>query len=536
MASITHRPRPRSTRKPRPETLGAELPPGAPQPRLSRRPKQRFPREPRRQWARKAGRSRRRLKRLSRQFPEPVPTVCSPLAQALTRPTYHRLVLLAWAALLTGGARPLTDLLRIPGTLAPGHPSSSHRARSHRRWSTRRRARRSSAAVSARCAPHGLVEVAGDDPVTEPPGAKVSGKGGHRDPVRSTHAFTAYRGGHKWVVLALVVRFPCRRRRWARPLRVAWYRPGEPAPARKQPARKQATPTEPANPNSATKGDRPQRAHKTPVDLRGPLRRLLIRGSPDRTFVGSADGHSAAHELAEWAGAHPQRLNFVSKFSPHANLFAPPPPSPGHGRPAVKGTELPDPAQVVRDTTPRPVPDVAGYGGGRREVEVVTGSGLWYRRGQPLVPVRWVFVRDRTGAHRDEYFFTTDPAMSPRHVIETYTGRWNIATTLEEARSCLGVEPTRGRCRNTILRFEPGLFVLDTVVVWLDAASPERFTHVRVVAGLGKSAVTFSDAITAVRRWLWVEGVVAMTGDRAAVQKRGRPRRQILLSGLAPAA
>jgi hypothetical protein len=40
--------------------------------------------------------------------------------------------------------------------------------------------------------------------------------------------------------------------------------------------------------------------------------------------------------------------------------------------------------------------------------------------------VRWVFVRDRDGTHRDEYLFTTDATMVPRAVIETYTGRWNI--------------------------------------------------------------------------------------------------------------
>jgi hypothetical protein len=41
------------------------------------------------------------------------------------------------------------------------------------------------------------------------------GKGCHRDPVRSTHSFTAYRWGHNWVVLALLARLPFCHRRWA---------------------------------------------------------------------------------------------------------------------------------------------------------------------------------------------------------------------------------------------------------------------------------------------------------------------------------
>jgi Transposase DDE domain len=167
---------------------------------------------------------------------------------------------------------------------------------------------------------------------------------------------------------------------------------------------------------------------------------------------------------------------------------------------------------------------------------VVTGSGWWYQSGRPLIPVRWVFVRDRTGTHRDEYFFTTDVTMSPKTVIETYTGRWNIETTFQEMRSYLGLETTRGWSRNTILRSGPCLFSLYTVVVWLYVELPARSTRVRGVDWLGKCDVTFSDAITAVRRWLWVEWVLELAGHREAFQKLSGPMRQMLLNGLAPAA
>jgi hypothetical protein len=431
----------------------------------------------------------------------------------LTRPTYERLVLLALAAILTTGGRTIANLLRCLGALAPGHSSSYHRALSHRRWPTRRLARRYIAAVLDRFAPSGPVELAGDDTVTEHPGAKVYGKGCHRDPVRSTHSFTTYRWGHKWVVLAVLVRFPFCRRRWALPLMVALYRPEE-------------------------KGidGVSRRGHKTPVDLLGQMLRILIHWFPNRTFVCCADGNYAAHELAEVAAANPQRLTFVSKFYPDANLFEPPPAYAGQGRPRVKGKELPKPAQVVHDTAKRTVLTVAWYGGARRHVEVVTGGGWWYKGGRPLIAVRWVFVRDRTGTHRDEYFFTTDVTMSPQAVIETYTGRWNIETTFQEARSYLGLETTRGRVRNTVLRAEPCLLALYTLVVWLYAELPVRYQRVRGVAWLRKSDVTFSDAITAVRRYLWVEGVFSLSGHRQAFQQLGGPLRQILLQGLAPAA
>jgi hypothetical protein len=511
MAGITDRPRTRSAQRPlRRQLRGPRLSPAKLRQRL---------RAARRQQAQRARAARRQIDRNHRRLPAPVHAVFEPLAPALTRPTYHRFVLLALAAILTVGGRTVANLLRYLGALAPGHPSSYHRLLSHRRWPSRRLARRYIAAVLARFAPRGPVALAGDDTVTEHPGAKVYGKGCHRDPVRSTHGFTAYRWGHKWVVLAVLVGFPSCRRRWALPLMVALYRPAEEAKEKEK--------------GSSPK---PKRAHKTPVDLLRQMLRILMRWFPERTFVCAADGNYAAHELAELAAAHPRRLTFVSKFYEDANLFEPPPPYAGQGRPRVKGKELPKPAQVVRDAVQRPVREVAWYGGERRRVEIVTGSGRWYKSGRPLVPVRWVFVRDRTGTHRDDYFFTTDAAMSPQAVIETYTGRWSIETTFQEARSYLGLETTRGWSRNTVLRAEPSLFALYTVVAWLYAELPARYRRVRMVDWLGKSDVTFSDAITAVRRWLWVEWVFTLTGHRETFEKLGGPLRQIVLQGLAPAA
>ena len=69
---------------------------------------------------------------------------------------------------------------------------------------------------------------------------------------------------------------------------------------------------------------------------------------------------------------------------------------------------------------------MAWYGGGTRRVETATGTGHWYKGGQGLVPIRWVFVKDATGTHRDEYLFTTDTARTADAVVGTYCGRWSI--------------------------------------------------------------------------------------------------------------
>jgi uncharacterized protein YerC len=464
----------------------------------------------RRQQARKARAARRQLERIHQHLPTPVRAVFDPLEPVFSRPTQRRFVLLALAAILTLGGRTVANLLRVLGALAPGHPTSYHRVFSRGRWSPWTLARRFTHAVLTRFVPHGPITLAGDDTVTEHPGPKVYGKGCHRDPVRSTHTFTTFRWGHKSVVLALLVRFGFATRPWALPVLVTLYRPKA---------------------DDRTQG----RRHKTPPQLVRQMLRVLLRWFPDRTFVITADGNYATHELAELAARYPHRLTVVSKFYPDANLVEPPPAYAGKGRPRVKGADLPDPATVVRETPTRPILDVAWYGGSRRRVAIVTGTGLWYKRGRPLVAVRWVFVHDLTGTHRDEYFFTTDPTMTAATVIETYTERWNIETTFQEARAYLGLETTRGWSRTTVLRVGPCLFGVYTVVAWLYAGLPARWARVRGVDWPGKHTVTFSDAVTAVRRWLWVEWVLALPGHRDAFSKLPGPVRQLLLHGVAPA-
>jgi hypothetical protein len=102
---------------------------------------------------------------------------------------------------------------------------------------------------------------------------------------------------------------------------------------------------------------------------------------------------------------------------------------------------------------------------------------------------------------------------------------------LPRMRSCLGLETTRGWCRATVLRAAPCLFGLCSVVAALPA---DR--RVGAVQWPGKAGVTFSDALTAVRRWLWVDAVFPQAAGPAAVQKLPPALRDLVLSGLATAA
>jgi hypothetical protein len=135
--------------------------------------------------------------------------------------------------------------------------------------------------------------------VDEHPGDKFFGKGCHRDPVRSTHSFTALRWGHKWVVLAVLVPFPFTRRQWALPLLVALY-------------------------GSAADNDKAGRRHKTPAHLLRQLCCVLLRWFGQRQFVLTGDNNYGWHEMARVASQRRGRLHLVSKFYPDQVQPCPP--------------------------------------------------------------------------------------------------------------------------------------------------------------------------------------------------------------------
>src|SRR5262245_30711526 len=173
-------------------------------------------------------------------------------APAFSQPTFARAQLLAVACILTTGRRTVSNLLRTLGHLASGAPSSYHRVLSEARWSGLRLAALLTRFLLRRFWPAGVVTLVGDDTVTAHPGKKVYGKARHRDPVRSSHSYTAWRWGHKWVVLAVLVQLPFAQRPWALPVLVALYRSPEDNQKRRRP-------------------------HRTPAQLMQVLLRLMLR-------------------------------------------------------------------------------------------------------------------------------------------------------------------------------------------------------------------------------------------------------------------
>jgi hypothetical protein len=445
-----------------------------------------------------------------------LPSAAEPLFMSLsiafTCPTFQRILPLTVGAILTMGRRTVTGVLRTLRGLAPGDPSTYHRVFSRAAWSLWPLGKVLATAILRLIPPEEPVLVPMDDTTTQHRGQKVYGKGCHHDAVRSTHTHVVWRWGHRWVVLAISVKFPFTSRRWALPVLAALYRPKE----------------------LNLSEDHP---HKTAPDLARQMMAVLIHWFPERRFVFLGDGGYASHELARFCHRHRTHATLVSRFHGDANLYAAPPGHKGHqGRPRVKGAKLPTPQEVVRRSRRRKA-TVSWYGGGQRRVEWVSGTAYWYMSGHGLVPIRWVFVHDLQGTHRDEYFYTTDQTLSPEQVISFFTARWPIETTFQEVRAHLGFETTRQRVAHSVLRTAPCLLGLFSLVCLIFAEHMRRHRVLPAATSwYPKQELTFADAIATVRRLLWQHSVFEKPADHDAFDKLPGRLRDLLLDQLSRAA
>ena len=150
-------------------------------------------------------------------LPDEATPLLAAFAAHFTRPTSRRFALLLASAILTQGRHTVANLLRTLGALSAGAPHRLSALLSRAPWLGLRLGCALARFILTSLVPDGPVTLVGDDTVDGHPGEHVYGKARHRDPIRSSHSYTAWKYGHRWVVLAILVRSPFAARPWAFP-------------------------------------------------------------------------------------------------------------------------------------------------------------------------------------------------------------------------------------------------------------------------------------------------------------------------------
>ena len=204
----------------------------------------------------------------------------------------------------------------------------------------------------------------------------------------------------------------------------------------------------------------------------------------------------------------PGELCLIVRLRLDAALYQPAPKRTARtkGRPRKKGGRLPTIEQVAANpkTCWRCVTIRNWYGQGRRQIEIVSQTAVWFHGGLPALPMRWVLIRDPQGKFKTQALLCTDLKADPVQIIKWFVLRWQTEVTYHEVREHLGVETQRQWSDLAILRTTPtllGLFSLVTLLAHQHAR--RRKLPIRQTAWYHKAQPTFSDALALVRRQIW---------------------------------
>jgi len=386
-------------------------------------------------------------------------------------------------AILTPGQRTVTSILRITGLGRERRFVNYHRVLNRAAWSGRAAARGLLGLLLDAFVPKGPVILGLDDTIERRRGKRIRAKGIYRDPVRSSHGHFVKASGLRWLSLMLLVPIPWAGRVWALPFLTAL------APSERY-------------------SREHRKRHKKLTDWARQLVLQARRWMPKRPLVLVADSSFAALELLATLVRH--GVICVTRLRLDAALYKPAPPRrPGTiGRPRTKGARLPSLAEVLTDTaTPWQRVIVPGwYGEGDRLVEICSGSAVWHHAGLPVVPIRWVLLRDPHRRFDPQALLCTDLAQDPVQIVRWFVQRWQLEVTFREVRDHLGVETQRQWSDKAIARTTPCLLGLFSIVTLLGTrVSHHTSLRVSATAWYPKKRPTFSDTLAAVRRQVWCE-------------------------------
>ena len=408
-----------------------------------------------------------------------------------SKPVFRHAQVLATGALLAPGRRTVASVLRIMGLSQIPSFQNYHRVLNRARWSAERAASVLLSLLVCTFTEDGPLVFGIDDTIERRRGAHIKAKGIYRDPVRSSHGHFVKASGLRWLSLMYLAEVPWARRVWALPFLTV------------------LCPSERYHEEHG-------RRHKKLTDWARQMLLWLRRTLPDHSLVVVCDSSFAVLDLLDAVHRH---VTVVTRLRLDAALFEPAPPrTPGKpGRPRKRGKRL-DKLEAVLKSQHTPWQKLLvshWYGQRAYQIEVTTGTAVWSNRGKPVVPMRWVLVRDPLGKLAPKAFLCTDQSASALAILSWFVRRWSVEVTFEEVRRHLGLETQRQWSDQAIARTTPCLLGLFSLVVLVaDRLHDRGALLIRQASWYEKALPTFSDALAAVRRSLWREQGFVRSGRK----------------------
>ncbi|MGV2831892.1 IS701 family transposase [Myxosarcina sp. GI1(2024)] len=434
---------------------------------------------------------------MSFKLPIEIISVLLPFAKLFSKKVWNHVQLLLVGAILTTGKRTVTSVIEVMGLADKPNFQNYHRVLNRAVWSNLQASKILLTTLMMTFIPNGTIVCAIDDTIECRKGKKIKAKGIYRDPVRSSHSHFVKVSGLPWLSMMLLVEIPWAKKVWGLPFLTAL------APSERY-------------------HQEQQHRHKKLTDWARQMIFQVRRWLPNRELVIVADSSFACLELLSSIGKLAS-TSMITRLRLDAALYKPAPSRPPGtmGRPRLKGKRLPNLSQVLLDSNTHwtSMTLLRWYGETERQVEITTGLAVWYHTGLPVVPIRWILVRDPLGKFKTQALLCTNSKYQPQQILEWFTRRWQMEVTFEEARRHLGLETQRQWSNLAIARTTPLILGLFSLVTLLAHHLQTDFTWTtRQKSWYVKSLPTFSDALALVRRFLWASSF-SMSSNPADIVK-----------------
>lgn len=358
---------------------------------------------------------------------------------ALTGPGFANLVVIMTGWVLTAGPHAVTQALVVTSVAGRCHHERFHRFFSRGTWDPDSVGWWLFLCVRRVFCQDGAIRIAIDDTLAPKKGPQVFGIGSHLDPVRSTRAFRVFCFGHCWVVLAILVTVPFSRRPWALPILFRLYRNKKECTKKRQRYQKKT-----------------ELAREMLDVFHGWVGGIRVELAADGAYCND----TVTRDL-------PDSFVLFGAMRPDAVLTGLPRdarPGTKGGRRRKRGDLLPKPQAFANDDRQRWKSCRANLYGHRRKVIYKEMRAQWYRAcGVRLL--RIVIVKVQTGSIGLRVFFSTDPSLSPRQILEAYAGRWSIESCFKNLKQLLGFADSSARTKAAVQRVAPFVGLTYTFLV-----------------------------------------------------------------------
>jgi hypothetical protein len=414
-----------------------------------------------------------------------------------TQPSFSSFWALTCAWILCSGRRSLTRVIQSAQLGHFKHYCAFHRFFSQARWNLDALGHCVFQLLLPFCSE--VLTAAVDDTLARKSGRHIWGAGMHHDPLRSTGKRPIFSFGHSWVVLSLQVSFPfAPQKTWALPVLVRLYR--------KRKSSKLA-PGRNGKPEKKQTGQATEKQYRTRPQLALEMIQVVAHWLGPRKLRVLGDSEYAGGSISRHL---PANAELVSRMTMKAALFElPPAPTAGRGRRRKKGQRLPSPEQMAQDMGRSWIKTTVQIYGRKVKVWYQSVDALWYSSAGARL-LRIVVVRDPRGHRRDDCFFSTDLALKPPQILETFALRWPLEVCFRDVKQFLGFEDPQNRVSQATQRTAPLIFyIYDLVLLW-HATSGHLFAPQSAIERLWykrKTSVSFEDILRNLRQATWQEKI-----------------------------